>query len=136
MNRCDIEEDETTKVLLSIYQASAPESSKSTRDRADGSTYAPLPSGIDHPSTMFNLNGKHCKNIKSWSKLTASKEYTKNLLRAVKSTSLNDPNYSPAGTKLDNSHQKQSSDYRVEESNKSSKDDLRLHELSSNEGKH
>ncbi|CAM8987832.1 unnamed protein product [Rhodiola kirilowii] len=143
MNRCDIEEDETTKALVSFCQASVPESDKNPVGHNGGSTTGAILSGIQHPNSGFNSvasvankrNGLTEMSIAAGSQgPTDMGVWTKNLQPAVKSRSLNDVNQCPSVTNMDNPLLKKSRDIVVKKNKKLSKDGQKLHDPSSDRG--
>ncbi|CBI32242.3 unnamed protein product, partial [Vitis vinifera] len=93
MNRCSISEEETTKALIALYQAPAPESQHNLQSRADSE----ISNATNHDGpTQF------------------SNSLRKNLQTSVKSRSLNDVNQSPLANELDFQHLSKSSDLALE----------------------
>uniref|UniRef100_A0A7N0T7C1 CW-type domain-containing protein n=1 Tax=Kalanchoe fedtschenkoi TaxID=63787 RepID=A0A7N0T7C1_KALFE len=143
MNRCDIEEEETTKALVSFYQASVPESDKNSSGHFGGRTPEALSAGIQHPSFRFNSAGSITKKKTGMPDMTMAVrsqgpgdvgDRTKSLQPAVKSRSLNDVNQSPSVTDLDITHPKMSSDLFAEKNEKLSNDKQKLHDHFSDGG--
>ncbi|CAM9000278.1 unnamed protein product [Rhodiola kirilowii] len=140
MNRCDIEEEETTKALVSYYQASvASEGDKNPHSNVGGSTAREYPAVIQHPSSRVNSVASIAKKKNGLTETLIAVssqgpadvgDPAKILQPAIKSRSLNDVKQSPSVADLDNRHLKKSSDLVVEKKKKVSTDRQKLHKHS------
>ncbi|RVW54546.1 hypothetical protein CK203_071383 [Vitis vinifera] len=59
MNRCSISEEETTKALIALYQAPAPESQHNLQSRADSVVSGVTLAGIGHPEQNHQILGSN-----------------------------------------------------------------------------
>lgn len=146
MNQCDIEEDETTKALVSFYQASAiPEGDKNPHCNIGGDRTGTLPAVIQHPSFKDNYTARILKKKNGLTKtsiemsshgLASTGDLETHVQPAVESRSWNDAKQFPSVADLGDSHLKESSDMVVERNKKSSKGKPKRLDCSSDEGTH